>query len=55
VGSQSGDEYVRSPTSVIGYEELKEPLVQCPGGQIRAPFVLIFSNTYGLSSEAIRL
>ncbi len=32
-----------------------ESLAEYPGGQTRAPFVLIFLNTYGLSSEAIRL
>ena len=37
------------------YENWNEPLGEYPGGQIRAPFVLIFLNTYGLSSEAIRL
>jgi len=35
--------------------KLEEPLAKYPGGQISAPVVLIFLNTYGLSSEAIRL
>jgi hypothetical protein len=40
---------------VARYEYWGEPLAEYPGDQIRAPFVLIFLNTYGLSSDAIRL